>query len=481
MVSRTLKRDTARGLKGSVDRFIHHPTTELLLLACILTSVVFLVLEETEVEGSALRGLYSRIGVGFTALFVVELALRYWLARKKHRFFTRYWIDILAVVPLTRSLRFVRILRLLRIFRAGALLNRRLSIFRGAVRATAQEVTMLFTGVVALVLSGGMLLQHYEGASGDNPAFETLGEALLFALASTIGGEPTFGEPSSLMGKLITISLMLGGLTIFGLFIGTVSATMMARLSKTLEINVMDLDELSNHTVVCGWNRGATAVLQELFAKGRHEPVVVITESDSIPEELPADIKQDLVYHLTGDYTRVDVLEQANITEAASAILMTDALVQRSDQDRDARTVLAALTIEKLAPNIFTVAELNNRDNESLLKMAEVEEIVVGDEYRAVIIGSAERNRGIVRVVDEVLTTRYGNSFQKVYVGPKSEGKSIAELHTSLKAEHSAILIAHIPCEGEREIRVDVNPAADAVVSAGDRVVVIAEDPPRIP
>jgi len=464
-----------------VDRLIHDPKVELALILAIMSSVVLIVLSEMEPGDTERRRLLDSVGDAFTALFTVELLLRYWVARKKRRFFARYWIDIIAVIPWARSLRFMRALRLLRVFRAGALMNRRLSIFRGAVRATAQEVTMLSTGIVALVLTGAMLMQHYEGVTANNADFAGLGEALVYALASTIAGEPTFGQPSSLAGKFVSIGLMLGGLTIFGLFIGTVSATMMARLSKTMEITVMDLDELSEHTVVCGWNRGGPTVLHELFANGRDEPVVLITEADHVPNDLPEGVKEDLVYYIKGDYTRIDVLEQANITEAASAILLTDQIVQRSDQDRDARTVLAALTIEKLAPSIFTVAELNNRDNESLLRMANVEEIVVAEEYGAVIMGSAERNRGIVRVVDEILTSRYGNAFQKVVVGPGSGGKSVGDLHELLKVDHEAVLVAHIRCDGRRELSIDVNPASNGVVAAGDRLVVISERVPILP
>ena len=468
-------------MKRRVDRFIHHPTVELFLILAILSSVVVIVLAEVERGDTPRRRLLDQIGYVFTALFTVELSLRYWVARKKSRFFARYWVDIIAVVPWARSLRFMRVLRLLRVFRAGALLNRRLSIFRGAVRATAQEVTMLLTGIVALVLCGAMLMQHYEGIEGPNVGFEDLDQALLYALASTIAGEPTFGQPHSLVGKLVSLGLMLGGLTIFGLFIGTVSATMMAKLTKTMEITVMDLDELSAHTVICGWNRGGPTVLIELFAGGRVDPVVLISEAERVPHELPDGVKEDLIYYLRGDYTRVDVLEQANITEAVSAILLTDEVVLRSDQDRDARTVLAALTIEKLAPEIFTVAELNNRDNESLLRMANVEEIVVAEEYGAVIMGSAERNRGLVRVVDEILTTRYGNAFQKVVVGRNSGGQTIRELHGTLKDEHNAVLVAHIRCDGELETSVDVNPPGSVVVDGGDRLVVIAEKVPTLP
>jgi voltage-gated potassium channel len=480
MTSGAERKDHQSPWKRRVDRWLHDPRVELVLIVAILCSVVVIVAAEMESGPTARRAWLDRLGWVFTVVFTIELSLRYWIARKKRRFFARYWVDILAVIPWARSLRFMRVLRLLRIFRAGALMNRRLSIFRGAVRATAQEITMLLTSIVALVLCGAMLLLHYEGSDVGNRGFSDFDEALLYSLASTIAGEPTFGEPLSLVGKVVSLGLMLGGLTIFGLFIGTVSATMMARLTKTLEITVMDLDELSGHTVICGWNRGGATVVHELFAGGRTEPVVLVNEGDQVPEEVRESIAQDLVYYMKGDYTRVDVLEEANIGEAASAILLLDEIVPRSDQDRDARTVLAALTIEKLAPSIFTVAELNSRENESLLRMANVEEIVVAEEYAAVIMGSAERNRGLVSVVDEILTKQYGNAFQKVVVGPKSGGQTIAELHARLKQESNAILVAHICCEESLEVEVKVNPAGSVIVAEGDRLVVIAEQEPLL-
>ena len=145
----------------------------------------------------------------------------------------------------------------------------------------------------------------------------------------------------------------------------------------------------------------------------------------------------------------------------------------RSDQDRDARTVLAALTIEKLAPGIFTVAELTNRQNEELLKMASVEEIVVADEYGAVIMGSASRNRGLVSIVDEILSSRYGNSFRKIPVDKRHAGRTIEDLYMALKRDKDAVLVALVRADDGVEQDVLVNPALDLVVTEGDRLVVL--------
>ena len=465
--------------KRRIDRFVHHPGTELGLVVLILASVALIVIAAILPDGHAAKDPLNLASDVITGVFVIELGIRFWLAPRKRRFFARYAVDILAVAPLLRPLRFLRILMLLRIFRAGALFNRRLLVFRGALRATLQELTLLGTATAALMLMGAVVLHYAEGRA--NTGLDGMGDILWFTVASTIGAEPIGAAPTTMWGRAATLALMVGGLTLFGLFIGTVSASMMARLSSTMESGAMELDELTEHTVVFGWNRAGPTVLQELFSGRTEKAIVVVTETDVLHPEIPTEgVRGELLYQLKGDYTRIEVLEQANIRQAASVILLADELIQRSDQDRDARTVLAALTIEKIAPEIFTVAELTNRQNEALLRMAGVEEIVVAEEYGAVVMGAAERNRGLVAVVDEILTGRYGSSFCKVEVGARSVGRTIGELHDALKREQSAILVAWIHCEDGVEQEVTVNPPVDAEVTLGDRLVVLSEKAPSV-
>ena len=468
--------------RWQADRFIHHAVTEGAILVLIVASVVALFLEMGLPATTRWHHVVTRLGTVITWVFVAELSVRFWVAPKKRRFFSRYWVDILACAPLLGPLRFLRVLRLLRIFRAGALFNRRLTVFQGAFFSTLSEMTMLGTMTLTVVLVSGIVLHVFEG--GNQGAFPHLNEAMWFAVYSLIGGEPIGGSPSEMggVGRSVTLILMFGGLTLFGIFIGTVSASMVTRFSA-LEVTEMDLDELSGHRVVCGWSHAGPVVLQELFSKGSsvgHQPVVLITEVGGLPPDLPSGVRADRLYHLQGDYTRMDILERAGIRTARAAVLLADTQVIRSDQDRDARTVLAALTIEKLAPSIFTVAELTNRENEGLLRMHGVEEIVVADEYSAVILGSASRNRGIVRVLDEILTSRYGNTLHKVSVSPGWVGWQVSQLIVELKSRHEAVLIAieHVS-EEDGQPKIEVNPPSMRTLRSDDLLLLLS-DPTRV-
>lgn len=473
-------REARSSLADKVYRWLHRPSTELILLALIVLSVVLMVVEMIYPAGSPMRRALAIAGDLLTGLFAVEIGLRFVIARKKTRFFRRYWLDILSVVPIVRPLRFFRVLRLLRIFRAGVLLNRRLSLFGGVFRGTANELTALAAISLTLVLASAMTMHMSESPLAHD--FRSFHDSMWFAVFSLIAGEPVGGVPETELGRWTTLGLMVGGLTVFGMFVGTVSASMVSRLSSRLEVHEMDVDELDGHVLLCGWNRSGPTVLRELFGAGAPEDrsVVVLTEH-ARPDDFPQEgVRRELLYHVQGDYTRSEVLLNAGVERAACAILLTDGVVPRSDQDRDARTVLAALTIERLVPDIYTIAELTNRENEGLLAFAGVEEVVVGDWYAGVILGSASRNPGLVSALDEVLTTEAGNAFYTVRVPASWAGRTIAELHRLLHERHEAILVSHECAQGSEGAQgVQVNPPPDRVVKEGDSLLVLAHSEVR--
>ena len=456
-----------RRLRRSVDNILHHGITELVLLAMITVSVAVTVVEVMVAD--PLQSQLMLVGDVLTAIFVVELVLRFWVARRKTRFFERYWVDILAVLPVIRPLRLFRVLRVLRLFRAGVLFRRRISGFT-ATRRHGGDALAIVIGTVALVLICAMVLLAVEGPQ--NASLDQVPEVLWFSAYSLVGGEPILGEPVSYVGRWTTLILMLGGLTIFGVFVGSVSASMVTRLRGQLEVHELDIDELEDHVVVCGWNHSARTVLRELFGPGspRDRCVVLVTEKP-IPEgEVPVeDVRMEHLYRHIGDFTRETVLQKVGILRAGSVVLMADDLVQRSDQDCDARTVLAALTIERMSPDIYTVAELHSRQSEELLRVSGVEDVVVADFYSGMILGSVQRNRGLVRVLDDILTQSHGNSFHTAKLPQSWDGRTVAALHQEMLMRHRAVLVSI-----EEDGQPIVNPRPDHVVRAGQRIVLIA-------
>ncbi|MBX2797061.1 MAG: NAD-binding protein [Myxococcales bacterium] len=443
------------------------------MLLILITASVLLTAVEVMLPGMELQAVEAASD-GLTALFAVELVLRFWIARKKTRFFERYWVDILAVLPLIRPLRLFRVLRMLRLFRAGVLFRRRISTFNGGFRTQGGEFLGLMIATILILVFCAIVLRAVEGPG--NGEFDTLSEVLWFSAFSLVGGEPIGGTPVSDAGRWTTLLLMVGGMTLFGVFVGTVSAGMVTRLRGRLEVHELDIDELVDHVVVCGWNHSARAVLTEMFGPGSPvgRAVVVVTEKPIPDDDIPMDkVRVEHLYRHIGDYTRETVLKAIGIVNAESVILMADDLVARSNQDCDARTVLAALTIERMVPDIYTVAELHSRQSEELLRNSGVEDVVVADFYAGMILGSVQRNRGLVRVLNDILTQAHGSAFHTVSLPKSWAGRRAAELHQELYREHRALLVSV-----EQEGNVFVNPDPEVELTAGQRIVVICQ---RIP
>ncbi len=221
----------SKQIKAQIDRFLHTPQIEAALIVPIL-SAILLVLSEVVMEraGFEKTWIYVLEDV-LTGVFLVELGLRYWVARNKRLFFGNYWLDLIAVLPFYHALRLLRILRLLRLLRIGILLNRNLKRISSTLAASLGIQIGILLMISLIILAGGLSIYLLEGHQND--AFSSLSHSLWWSFFTLASGEPIGGEPITEAGRLITISIILGGLTVFAIFTGVFSALMMQKLNPS--------------------------------------------------------------------------------------------------------------------------------------------------------------------------------------------------------------------------------------------------------
>jgi len=465
-------------IKSRLERFINHKYTDISVAALILVSILLLILEtiweKTQFKLEYKFCVYANDII--ILIFIIELLIRFYTYPRKSRFFKSYWLDILAVLPAMRAFRILRVLRLLRIFRMGILLSRRFFSVSALFREGVKEYLIVFFIIIMVVLTGAMTIYILEGA--ENPSFGSFHEAIWWSTLSLISAEPINAIPNTFWGKVIILVLMLGGLTVFAVFTGVVSAVMVQKLKGGMDVKEIELEQLKDHIIICGWHRAAALIIEEFQADKdfRRSPIVLIAEfSTEPPLDYPV-IDNSMIYILRGDYTRIDVLKQAGVESAKIAVILPDKTIQRSDQDRDARSVLAALIIEKLNKKIFTCVELLNRDNESHLQMAGVEEVIISDEYSGNIMAAAAKNYGIISVLNELFTSKYGNQFYKLEVASSWVGKTAMELYVWLKDSYNAILLSVENHGSDPPNPSLVNPDKDYVFKKGDHIIVISHE-----
>lgn len=453
--------------KERTQAFLQHPLTDVGVIVLIVLSVALLIVEYAFQLPAFETWLVEELGLLITWLFALELSLRFWVAKKKARFFRRYWPDLLALMPVFRPLRFLRILRLLRLFRLGLLLSRRFGAFRGMFRMNMYEVWVLAVLTVILVIGSATMAYFFESKS--TPGFATYQESFWWALHSLIAAEPVGPSPETLGGRVLLVGVMLSGMTMFAVFTGVVSATMINRLSGRQEVFELDLDELEGHILVCGWNAGVPALVAELSGDPHHAgtPIVLINEQEHAHEFTHHALRAELVYHVRGDHTKLEVLRRANAHTAGKAVVMADALRDVPPEDRDARTVLSALTLERLNPKIQCTVELMDEANEPHLRIAGVEAIVMRNDLAGRVLATALRHPPLVQVVMEVLTIDVGETIYRM-PGP-SQATAFGEVLSQLKAKENVLVIGVEVAGGSTR----VNPPSGTLVRPEDHLIVL--------
>lgn len=460
---------------------LHEPWFEFALVALIVLSSALVMVEilwgeKWDRETPWFQTAFKIADGAICGLFLGELGLRWWTYRNRARFFARYWPDLLASLPLYglswSFLRLIRLIRLIRLFRVGTLLRRKYAAGAGG------EFIVIFAIAGVVVLIAGAIMRHQEFSTAGQPGHADPSYSFWWSVLSMISNQPADNVPVTTAGRIVAVLIVLTGLCLFAIVTGTAAAVMSQRL-RSLEANPMDLDELENHIILCGWDRRAPLVIEELqhSAEERHRAIVVVAELDELPPLNWKIVNRDLIYLVTGDFTKAELLERAGIRRAAKAIIVSDKSGNRSDQDRDARTILAALTIEKLNKDIYTCAELLNREHEAHLRMAGVEDVVSASEYGATLISSMAIHSGISSIMGELLSVQYGNEFFKLDLPPWLEGKTFSDA-VALLTRRGAILIALDKPLGGKRHEIVLNPPADRVLQRGEILVVISRTRP---
>lgn len=461
-------RDDARTqrLRSILARPSFQLTIVFLILAWTGLTVTEIAVGEESEAGRWLRWTSMALG----AVFAVELAARWTAAPTTNRFLREHWLDLLAVASVVPGLTMVfpatRLLRLLRILRVIAIVRRLPTIAGLAKRRTARR-SLALAGVVALsAITATAALLAFE--SGKNPSLSSFGQAFWFSLYSIFATQPTPDAPVTLGGRIVSLILIFVGLSTFAVFTGTVSAVLTQRLR--MEGTTVEWEDLKNHIIICGWNRKAEIICREAFAGRRDDPmpIVVIAKLETTPFIADPALRAHVQF-LNDDFTKVSALEKAGVKRAATVILLSDTEKGRNERDADARTILAALTVEKLAPNAYTCAELNRREYADHLKLGKIDDYVVSGEHSAFLLAAAALNRGVMNVFNELLSYEYGNKFCRTPVRKEWIGKSFLDLFVSMKKEKNVVLVAVMDKNG----KTNINPS-DVTLQEGDVLVAIA-------
>jgi len=265
-------------------------------------------------------------------------------------------------------------------------------------------------------------------------------------------------HPLSRTGEVFTTTVLLAGVGTF-FYTFTLRATVVvdggihARLARRRRQRM--LDDLTDHFIVCGYGRIGAIIVEELRRQG--VPYVVIERDRD---------RVQAVMELGGlaveaDASSEDVLTRLGIARARGFIAAVGT---------DAENVYAVLTARVLRPDLYIIGRAETEDAERKLLRAGANRVV--SPYR---IGARELAQTALRpaVVDFFqLATRAGNlelAIEQVAIGAGSPlaGRSIIDVN--VRQRYGLIVVGIQRTSG----RMEFNPPGDAVMQAGDQLVVL--------
>jgi voltage-gated potassium channel len=373
-------------------------------MVLILLSLGLLVPEVALPRTDLRHELATELQEAITVFFILELGLRCLAMKRRSRFFKEYWLDILAVLPVLRAFRivkFFRLLRLLRLIRLASLLTSNSRLLQNHLQRSTAEYILTSFFLVFSVLTGTFAFAMFENP---NSGFGPLQDAFWVIVFSVMSGQYEHEFPGSLGGRFVILGMEFCSLSLFAVLTGTISAVMVEKIREGGLLSKTVLEDLEKHVLVCGWNSGVEIALLELqlHPDFKDREYIVIADRDNLPE-MPNLPFRGRVRLMRDDFTRAEVLQKANVANCAVALIVSDINHNRTRQDADARTVLCALTIEKLNPAVYTCAELSNSMNEPHLRMGNVNEVVITQDIAGHLIAQAALSSGQLKLLQQMV------------------------------------------------------------------------------
>ena len=210
------------------------------------------------------------------AAFAMELLVKTYLSVSRRQYLIEHWYDVvIVVVPFLRPLRLVRSFRLLRAARAMRLVSYGLRLLHEAhdmVTSHGLHYATIIGAALFFVLAA-LALAFERQASGSN--IHTYGDAIWWGIATitTVGYGDRF--PVTTEGRVISVMIMLLGISLFSLITAAVAAMFvqptMKKEEATLEDVLARLEQMEARLIAMQHNHNGA------------EPVAVLKE-----ESLPA-------------------------------------------------------------------------------------------------------------------------------------------------------------------------------------------------
>jgi voltage-gated potassium channel len=443
------------------------------VMVLILISVALILVEAFANLPAATLNKVQTANDYLTVTFIFELTLRWLVSNSTRSFLAKFWIDILAVMPLlrifrlARVLRVLRLLRLFRVFSLGAAFQRRFTMFNKIIESRMVEYCVIASFIVFAVVFGAVGLSQFE--TGIDKEILSPIDAFWKSLFSLMAGEYA-DYPATLGGKFVFLILLMFQMGVFAMLTGTFSAIMFEKLKENAMHKPTNPEDLKNHVIICGYSGKVAVIITEFLLDPafKNSEILLVSEKAELQDLKQKCIKIERISILKEDFTKMEVLKKAGVTRASAAVILSEHGENRTTQDIDARTILAALTIEKLNPAIHTSAEIYYDEYSSHLRMGGVDDVVIQGEFSGKLLAKISAHEGLLEFFKDLLSRESGSTLSFIEPPQGTIGKSLSEANTWIQNKCGYLIVGVKP----QKQSLMVNPK-NHIIKENDNILII--------
>ena len=255
---------------------------------------------------------------------------------------------------------------------------------------------LLFIAIVVFLGRDG-----YQDTAGGTIGFL---DALYYAsvTVTTTG----YGDISAVTDgtRFATLILITPARILFLILVVGTTVEVLTERSRQLLMTQRWRRRVQNHHVICGYGSTGQAATTALLAQGVEPDDIVVVDTNKAAVDDATGAGLTAVH---GNASRVVVLEQAGIAEAASVIVTPN---------RDDTAVLVTLTVRELNAKAHIVAAVRETENLHLLRQSGADAVIDSSAAVGRLLGLATRTPATLDVIDDLLDA--GTDLELAEVAP---------------------------------------------------------------
>ncbi len=297
----------------------------------------------------------------------------------------------------------------------------------------------IFAYILMAAMVGGLGVLFLENRIGEAHEIHNVPEALWWAIVTmtTVGyGDYT---PAGGSSRVLAVLIMFVGISLTSFLTGTIASVIVSRRMRANQ-GLLPI-KVKNHIIICGWHHKIESLLNAFFAIEDDESqfVLINEETEDRMQALKNQYGYTRLKYIRGEFTRENILKQANLEHARAVIVLPTELPTGGESDE--KTILATLTIKNMKPDIKVIAYVNEQAAISPLKRAQADSVVLADNFGSFMVVSHVMHPGIPQTANELLDSQSPHHFKRVAIDAEYVGRTFSELYSHYRKAHGWITV----------------------------------------